>query len=615
GEKIGTALIDTGAITMTALVNALTKRLDVKGCVLRHGLIDPKVAKCITKDEAERLRVLPLFRVRDELTVAMVEPQSLPTIDRLRSLTECKVRPVLVLESNVEEFQQKYLSKEVTVDSFMASIEESDVQIEEFEAIDEMPVTDLDRIVDGSPVINLVNLIILTAMRDGASDIHIEPGRKTTHIRYRVDGQLRELFKPPQGMHAAIVSRIKVIGHMDIAERRLPQEGRVHLVADGREVDLRVSSMPTVLGEKIVIRILDKNDLSFELEDLGLVGIDLEDVQRMLKCPYGLMLVTGPTGSGKTTTLYSALELINDHKKNIVTVEDPVEYQLPMITQIQVNDAVGLTFSRALRSILRQDPDVVMIGEMRDPDTARVAIQAALTGHMVLSTLHTNDCPGGVARLLDMGIEPYLIASSVIGFIAQRLPRKICQACKASYYPSPELLKSVGWSRRSNELFQRGEGCRECHMTGFRGRIGIFEVVPLDEELKRLIQEGSAESEVRTYLARLGWRGLREKALDVVDRGDSTLEEVLRVTRSEVLEDPAWRKSTKGEEGTKGRRDEGTEGEEGTKGKEGTELRATEEGARRRHEGTTGNPQSAIVNRQSSIINPQSSIRNPEVVA
>ncbi len=536
GGRLGANLIDIGAITATSLVNALGKRLGVKGCVLRHGLIDPAAAKSIPKEEAERLKVLPIFRVLDELTVAMTDPQSLPTLDRLRDLTGCQIRPVLALEKNIDEFQQKYLTKEVTVDAFMASIEESDVQIDDNEAVDEGPVTDLDQLVEGSPVINLVNLIILTAMRDGASDIHIEPDRASTHIRYRVDGQLRELFKPPKGMHAQIVSRIKVIGKMDISERRLPQEGRVHLVADGREVDLRVSSMPTVLGEKIVIRILDKANLSFELSDLGLRGEDLRIVQNMLRTPYGLLLVTGPTGSGKTTTLYSALELLNDRTKNIVTVEDPVEYQLSMITQIQVNDQVGLTFSRALRSILRQDPDIVMIGEMRDVDTARVAVQAALTGHLVLSTMHTNDCPGAVARLLDMGIEPFLMASSVIGVVAQRLPRRICSSCKTSYYPSADLLASVGWEHRANELFQRGEGCRECHMTGFRGRTGIYEVLQFDAELQRKIQGPEPESDLRKTLVKRHWKGLREKALDVVDRGESTLEEVLRVTRAEAAE-------------------------------------------------------------------------------
>jgi type IV pilus assembly protein PilB len=383
GGRIGAALVDIGALSSASLVQALSHKLGVKGCVLRHGLIDPKIAKCVPKDEAEKLRVLPLFRVRDELTVAMVEPQSLPVLDRLRNLTKCTIRPVLVLEENLVEYQRKYLAEEVNVDSFLASIGESDVHITENEAIDEGPVTDLDKMVEGSPIVNLVNLAILTALRAGASDVHIEPDRDGTHIRYRIDGHLREMLKPPRGTHAAIVSRIKVIGRMDIAEKRLPQEGRVHLVADGREIDLRVSSMPTILGEKIVLRILDKSNLTFELESLGLRGKDKRAVEAMAKSPYGLMLVTGPTGSGKTTTLYSCLDLLRSESTNIVTIEDPVEYQLPLVNQIHVNEKVGLNFLRALRSILRQDPDVIMVGEIRDQDTARVAIQAALTGHLV----------------------------------------------------------------------------------------------------------------------------------------------------------------------------------------------------------------------------------------
>ncbi len=536
GVRIGRALVDVGAISAVTLVQALSTRMGVKGCVLRHGLIDPKVAKLIAKDEAERLRALPLFRVRDELTVAMVDPQSLPSHDRIRKLTGCNVRPVLVLEDNLAEFQQKYLAAEVTVDSFLASMEETDIHIDATEAIDEGPVTDLDKMIDGSPVVNLVNLAILTALRAGASDVHIEPDRDGTHIRYRIDGHLREMLKPPKGLHAAIVSRIKVIGRMDIAEKRLPQEGRVHLVADRREIDLRVSSMPTVLGEKIVLRILDKANLSFDLEALGIRGIDRRAVEAMVNSPYGLMLVTGPTGSGKTTTLYSALDLLRDETTNIVTIEDPVEYQLPLVNQIQVTERVGLNFVRALRSILRQDPDVIMVGEIRDEETARVAIQAALTGHLVMSTLHTNDCPGGVMRLIDMGIEPYLITASILGFVAQRLARTICQACKTSYYPPKALLKSVGWANRTNELFQRGEGCRECNNTGFRGRMGIYEVMLLDPELKQIIQDRPTEQNIRVYLAQTGWRTLRDKALDLVLRGESTLEEILRVTRSEALD-------------------------------------------------------------------------------
>lgn len=536
GGRIGAALVEIGALSSQALVQALASKLRVKGCTLRHGLIDPRVARTLPREEAERMRVLPLFRVRDELTVAMVEPRSLPMIDRIKRMTGCEVRPVLVLEDNLAEFQKKYLAEEVNVDSFLASIEESDVQISEHEAIDEGAVTDLDKMVEGSPIVNLVNLAILTALRAGASDVHIEPERDGSHVRYRVDGHLREMLKPPRGMHAAIVSRVKVIGRMDIAEKRLPQEGRVHLVADGREIDLRVSSMPTILGEKIVLRILDKSNLRLDLEALGIRGQDKAALEAMIRSPYGLMLVTGPTGSGKTTTLYSSLDLLRSEKTNIVTIEDPVEYQLPMVNQIQVHEKVGLNFVRALRSVLRQDPDVIMVGEIRDEDTARVAIQAALTGHLVMSTLHTNDCPGGVMRLLDMGIEPYLLSASVLGFVAQRLARTICPSCRTSYYPPANLLRSVGWEHRTNELFQRGEGCRECNNTGFRGRKGVYEVMLLDSELKRMIQTGVSEGDIRMYLAQTGWRTLRQKALDLVESGESTLEEVLRVTRSEAMD-------------------------------------------------------------------------------
>ena len=533
GDRLGQSLVEMGVLSAATLVDTLANRLGVRGCVLRHGLIDPKVAQMLDKDEAQRLRALPLFKVGDALTVAMAEPQSLPAIDRLAYLTGCQIRPVLALESNISEFQIKYLAEEVKVDAFLASIEESDVHISEMHAIDDSSVTDLDQMVDGSPIVNLVSLVVLTAMRDGASDIHIEPTRRTTHIRYRLDGKLRLLMSPPASMHAAIVSRIKVIGQMDISEKRLPQEGRVHIVADGREVDLRISTMPTILGEKVVIRVLDRSNLSFELEDLGLRGASLLRFREMLRRPHGLVLVSGPTGSGKTTTLYSALDLMRDDSINIVTVEDPVEYQLEGINQIQVQAQVGLTFARALRSILRQDPDVIMVGEIRDQDTARVAVQAALTGHLVLSTIHTNDSPGVITRLLDMGIEPYLLASALVGAVSQRLARTICPHCQTSYYPPADVLARAGWSQRSAEVFQRGEGCRRCHNSGFKGRCGIYEVMLVDGEIERLIHQKAEEQYVREYLARTDFTSLRDEALRLVEDQKSSLEEVLRVTAAD----------------------------------------------------------------------------------
>jgi type IV pilus assembly protein PilB len=370
-------------------------------------------------------------------------------------------------------------------------------------------------------------------VRDKASDIHIEPDKRGTRIRYRIDGVLRDLMKPPPGMHASIVSRIKVIGKMDIAEKRLPQEGRVHIVAEGREIDLRVSSMPTLLGEKLVVRILDKENLRVRMEDLGFRREALDSFQRMLRQPHGLVLVTGPTGSGKTTTLYSALDLLRSPELNIVTIEDPVEYQIDMINQTHVHDAVGLTFARALRSILRQDPDVIMVGEIRDEETARVAVQAALTGHLVLATLHTNDAPGAVARLLDMGIEPYLLSSALNGAVAQRLARSICPGCATKYYPSEHELVDANLSDRTGKAFRKGAGCPQCHDSGFQGRFGIYEVMEVTPELRRMIHRAAASHELRDEFRRHGGRTLREEGVVMSLEGRSSLDEVLRVTHNE----------------------------------------------------------------------------------
>jgi type IV pilus assembly protein PilB len=539
GQMLGEMLVREGVISSSVLVRALAKRLGMPGCQLRHGLIDPELLNLIGHEEAEHLKVIPMFKVRDTLTVAMAEPQSVPTIDRLRQLTGCKVRPVLALEANISEFIQKYKAGNVDVDAFLTSLTEQDVEVIEREQIDEGPTTDLDRMVEGSPVINLVNVAILTSLKDKASDIHIEPDHKGTRIRYRIDGVLRDLMKPPPGMHAAIVSRVKVIGKMDIAEKRMPQEGRVRLVAEGRHIDLRVSSMPTLLGEKLVIRILDKENLHVRLEDLGFRTETLMVLQEMLDRPHGLLLVTGPTGSGKTTTLYSAIDLIRSPELNIVTVEDPVEYQLDMVNQVQVRDSIGMTFARALRSILRQDPDVIMIGEIRDQETARVAVQAALTGHLVLATLHTNDAPGAVARLLDMGIESYLLASSLNGVVAQRLARTICAGCATKYYPAERVLADAGLVEHVGRAFHKGAGCQQCHNSGFQGRTGIYEVMEVTPGMRRMIHRAAPTHELREKQRRRGVLDLRSEGVLIALEGRSSLEEVLRVTHSDEEMDAA----------------------------------------------------------------------------
>ena len=534
GQKLGEMLVEQSVIGAATLVHTLANTMGVKGVLLRHGLIDPAVISLISEEEAERLLVVPMFRVHDTLTVAMAEPHSLPTIDRLRTLTGCKrITPVLALESNIREFLKKYQGGNVDLDAFLTSLKEQDVEVVERETLDEGPSTDLEQMVAGSPIINLVNVALLTAVRDKSSDIHIEPDRKGTRIRYRIDGVLRDLMKPPVGMHAAIVSRVKVIGKMDIAEKRLPQEGRVRILAEGREIDLRVSSIPTLLGEKLVVRILDKANLHVRLEDLGFSVKSMDAFKRMLERPHGLVLVTGPTGSGKTTTLYSALDLLRSPERNIVTVEDPVEYQLDLVNQIHVHASIGLTFARALRSILRQDPDVIMVGEIRDEETARVAVQAALTGHLVLATLHTNDAPGAVARLLDMGIEPYLLSSAINGVVAQRLARTICPHCATKYYPSEDALQDAGREDLAGRSFRKGAGCQHCHNSGFKGRTGIYEVMEVTTPLRRLIHRSSASHDLRQELRRHGVFSLAEEGVRVALDHRTSLEEVLRVTHNE----------------------------------------------------------------------------------
>ncbi len=533
GNKLGQMLVTQGIISSTTLVQTLAKNMHVPGCHLKHGLIDPPLVAELGEDECLRMMVVPMFRVQGILTIAMSDPLSLPTIDRLRQITGCKINPVLALESNITEFIKKYAAGDVDIDAFLTTLVESDVEVVERENVDEGPATDLDQMIEGSPIINLVNVALLTAVRDKASDIHIEPDKSGTRIRYRIDGVLRILMQPPAGLHSAIISRIKVIGKMDIAEKRLPQEGRVRIAAEGREIDLRVSSLPTLLGEKIVVRILDKRNLNVRMDALGFRMESLTTLHTILNKPHGLVLVTGPTGSGKTTTLYSALDLLRSPERNIVTVEDPVEYQLDLINQIQVQEQIGLSFAACLRSILRQDPDVIMIGEIRDEETAHVAVQAALTGHLVLATLHTNDAPGAVARLLDMNIEPYLLSSALNGVVAQRLTRTICPSCSTKYYPDESVLIEANLDTSVTRSFTKGAGCQQCHDSGFSGRIGIYEVMAVTPQIRKQIHRAAPTHEIRATLKQYGGLSLRDEGVAVALLGQSSLEEVLRVTHSD----------------------------------------------------------------------------------
>ena len=532
GRFLGEMLVEKKLVTGQSIIVALSKRMGIRGCQLRHGLFDGQLLELIGREEAKRLKVLPMFKIRDMLTVAMAEPQSLPNIDRLRHMTGCNIRPVLALENEIVAAIDASADF-APAEGFLSAGEGETVEYVESEPAEEAGLGDLESAEASSPVVNLVNRVLLRAIKDTASDIHIEPDVKATRIRYRVHGVLRDLMRPPTGMHSAIVSRIKICGRMDIAERRLPQEGRVRLQAEGREIDLRISSMPTVLGEKIVIRILDKQRLSVRLESLGFRPRSLESFMSILHRPYGLVLVTGPTGSGKTTTLYSALSVLRSPERNIVTVEDPVEYQLDLINQIQVQESIGMTFARALRSILRQDPDVIMVGEIRDELTARVAVQAALTGHLVLATLHTNDAAGSVARLVDMGIEPYLLSGALNGVVAQRLVRTICPNCLETYQPAASLLREAKLTDGAPGTFNRGAGCTHCYDSGFAGRAGIYEVMEIGPELRRMMRHGISTQELGETWLKLGGTTLRQEGVLVAVEGRTSLEEALSVTHSE----------------------------------------------------------------------------------
>lgn len=523
--RLGEALIELGFVKEADLLPFMQNKLSLPAIQLRDGLIDPNVVGLLPRSKAESLDALPMFKVRDQVTVAMSEPQNLQRIDELERITRLKIRPVFAFRADIQRMIKRCYQAGFEVDVVTADLEDGAVEFDA-DAI-EMSLKDVESLAEGSPIINLVNYTIVHAVRQGASDIHIEPGQKHTAIRFRVDGLLREVLRPRKDFHPAIVSRIKLMAKMDIAEHRAPQDGRLHVVVEGREIDLRASTLPTVLGEKVVLRILDRQKVTFNLDELGLPDLQLVQMKQLLAKPYGLMLVTGPTGSGKTTTLYSALELIKSVHHNIVTVEDPVEYQLDLINQVQADAATNLSFADALRSILRQDPDVIMVGEIRDKETAEVAIQAALTGHLVLSTLHTNDSASAVTRLMDMGVAGYKIAAALVGVCAQRLVRNICPHCRMPYYPPAEILEMIHYSGDKRRQFSRGEGCNECHDTGFRGRTGIYELLTVTSSLRDLISQEAQVDAIRAEQFKNGGESLLRAGIRLAETGRTSLDEII----------------------------------------------------------------------------------------
>lgn len=480
---------------------------------------------------ALRNQVLPLAMDGETLVVAMGSPESLTAVDDLGILLHIPVRAVLADPSLIRERIEEYFLERI-----LATLSNDDSTTEIDDTTD---LADLTKMAGETAVVQTVNLIFAQAVRDGASDIHVEPYERDLKVRYRVDGMLTDVMRPPKRMHAAIVSRLKILGEMNIAERRLPQDGRIKITIAGRSIDVRVSIVPTVFGERAVMRILDKNTAVLGLTDLGMRDDTFEKFKQLIHLPHGIILVTGPTGSGKSTSLYAALQEIWSPSTNILTIEDPVEYQVGGIGQIQVRPQIGLTFANGLRSIVRQDPDVIMVGEIRDHETAEISIHAALTGHLVFSTLHTNDAPGAVTRLLDMGVEPYLVASSLVGVVAQRLVRRICPNCGQPVRPAPEALRGVGITESdlaTRPEFRAGVGCEKCQNTGFKGRQGLFEMLMVDETIRRMTVERNSSNDMRAHaIQNQHMRTLLGDGKLAVLAGKTTPEEVLRVCQRELV--------------------------------------------------------------------------------
>ncbi len=529
GKRLGQILSEKGWVSEQDVLSALGEQLALPYVHLRAGLYDPAAVGLLERQCAHRLKVLPLFKVRGVLSLATADPQAVPSLDEVEERTGCRVRPVLARQEEILK-----AINEAYMDSGYAAELIGDLD-EDFEVVEDTRPDDyavIDEMAAGSPVINLINSIIQRAVHDGASDIHIEPGRGRSRVRFRIDGLLYEVMTPRLELHPALVSRLKVMANLDIAERRMPQDGRIQVHTQGRSVDLRFSSLPGLYGEKVVLRVLDKNQAILDVAKLGMSEVNLVTFKRLLDRSYGLILVTGPTGSGKTTSLYAALNYLNSIEKNIVTIEDPVEYQMEIINQNQVKEGIGLSFAKMLKHVLRQDPDIVMVGEIRERETAEIAVQAALTGHLVLSTLHTNDSVGAITRMIDMGVEPYLLSSALIGVAAQRLLRTICPACKTYYLAPPELSRRYGWEQEHGLRLARGRGCTECYDSGFKGRMGVHELLETEPVLQRLIISNPSRDELTAYLERRGTRLLFDDGLERVRQGLTTIEEVSRVVNS-----------------------------------------------------------------------------------
>src|SRR4051812_14048437 len=528
-KLIGELLIEQGILSEELLCETLAEVYGVPYAKVSPKICDPKVIEVLPRDFIEKHVVLPMFLVNNMLTVALAEPSNLFLIEEIQQLTGFTVQVVASTQRDIGNTMQAHLpaANVFVIDDIIEEVRPEDFSLVETQLED---IGNLKEVAGHSPIIKLVNYLIYTAVRDGASDIHVEPDEKKTRVRYRVDGRLFEKLCPPHAMHPAVISRVKIMAGLDISERRLPQDGGIHVLLEGRPIDLRVSTMPEKWGEKAVIRIIDNRNIPVNLEKLGFAYDMLTSYKKVLEQPNGITLVTGPTGSGKSTTLYASLSELHKPDINICTVEDPVEFNLSGVNQFQVNDKIGFSFANALRSLLRQDPDVIMVGEIRDAETARIGIQAALTGHLVLSTLHTNDAPSSIIRLVNMGIEPYLLAASLRAVVAQRLVRKLCSACREQYDPPVNIRHIVEKSAGPFDYLYRPRGCKKCRNSGYSGRIGIYELLVPDNEMLDAVVSGASIQQLRDMCKARNIGTLRADGMVKVKAGITTYEEILRAT-------------------------------------------------------------------------------------
>jgi type IV pilus assembly protein PilB len=528
GGMLGSNLVKMGYIEEAELMEFLSKQFGVPSTDPSKLDVDPEVIEMIPGNIVNKYRIVPISLEGQTLTIAMVDPSNIFIIDDIKFLTRKNIRVTVATESSIKSAMDRFYDAGAALEDVMQEFDEDGVDV--VEGSEDLDLGELEEAAEQAPVVKLVNLILVDAIKKVASDIHIEPYEKSFRVRYRIDGVLYEVMKPPMKLKNALISRVKIMSRLDIAERRLPQDGRIKLKTKGKEMDFRVSVLPTLFGEKIVLRLLDKSNLQLDMTKLGFEKKQLANFQDAIHKPFGMVLVTGPTGSGKTTTLYSALSELNKTTENISTAEDPVEFNLGGINQVQIHESIGLSFAACLRSFLRQDPDIIMVGEIRDFETAEIAIKAALTGHMVLSTLHTNDAPSTVNRMLNMGVEPFLVSSAVNLILAQRLARRVCLDCKEEIEIPKETLLDLGVPDEEVGSFKcyHGIGCTTCSQTGYKGRIALYEVMPMYEEIKELVLVGASSTEIKREAMRLGMLTLRQSGINKLKEGITTVEEVVR---------------------------------------------------------------------------------------